>query len=88
MGSFLFQNSGFHSVPFAGINHDAAGLRVGFRHIFNFLAVLGNYLDNGKTELLGKLKVTVIVCRHAHDGAGSVICQHIVGQPDGRLGAV
>ena len=88
MGSFLFQHGRFHAVPLAGINYNSVGIGVGFGHIFDFLAVLGDYLDNRKAELLGKFEVAVVMGGYAHDRAGTVVRQYVVGQPDGCLGPV
>ena len=82
---FLFKDSGLQAVPITGINHDAVGLGIRLGHVLNFLAVLCDYLYNGQAELPGKLKVPVVMGRHAHDGAGTVISQYVIRQPDRRL---
>ena len=83
--SFFFQNRGLHAVPFAGIDHGSTCLCIGFSHIFNFLAVLCDYLNDRKAEFLSKFKVSVIMGRYTHDGTCAVISQYIIGQPDWRL---
>ena len=85
MGAFLLKDGRLHTVPLAGIDHDTRGLGVGFRHIFNLLPILGDNLDDWDSKLGGKLKVTVVVSRHTHDGSGTVISQYVVGQPDRHL---
>ena len=88
VGGFLFQYRGLHAVPVAGIDHHAAGLGISLGHVLDLLAVLGDDLHDGQSELLGKFKVAVVVGGHAHDRAGAVVRQHVIGQPDGRLGPV
>ena len=41
--------------------------------------------DDGQTELPGELEVALVVARHGHDGAGAVLHQHVVGDPDRDL---
>ena len=85
---FFFQHSGFHAVPLAGIDHGSHSVSVSLCHVLNLFSVLGDNLNDRNIELLRKLKVTVIMGRHAHDGSCTVICQYIVGQPDWNPGAV
>ncbi len=87
-GRFLFKLCGFPAVPVPGIDHFSAGLRIGLRQMFNLFAVLGNDLDNGNVKFGGKLKVPVVVGGNAHDGTRTVIRQHVIGKPDGKLGPV
>ena len=84
-GSFLLQDCGLHPVPVSGIDHGAAGLGIGLCHVFDLFPILRDDLDNGKIKLLRELEVTVVVGRDAHDGAGTVICQYIIGKPDRDL---
>ena len=86
--SFLFQNSGFHAVPFSGIDHGSGCLCVGFCHIFNFFSVFGDNLNDRNVEFCCKCKVTVIMCRYAHDCSGTVVSQYIIRQPDRHLCSV
>ena len=52
------------------------------------VAGIGDDLHDGQAELLGELEVAVVVGGHAHNRAGAVVSQHVIGQPDGRLGPV
>ena len=61
---------------------------IGLGHVLDLFSVLGDNLDDRDIEFLCKFKVTVIVGRYAHDGAGTVICQYIIRQPDRNLCAV
>ncbi len=45
-------------------------------------AVAADHLHDGEAEALGEFKITLIVSRHAHDGAGPVSGQHVIGDPD------
>ena len=40
--------------------------------------------DDGQAVLRGKFEVPFIVRRNAHDGAGAVVGQDVVGDPDGH----
>ena len=42
-----------------------------------------DHLDDGQAELLGKLPVALVVAGHAHDDAGAVAHEDIVGDEDG-----
>ena len=84
--SIFFKDRGLHSIPLTGIDHGSACLGICLGHIFNFPAVLCNNLNNGNVELLRKLKVPVIMSRHAHDGTGTVVGKDVIGKPDGYLG--
>ena len=44
-----------------------------------------HHLDDGQAELRRELEVAVVVPRHGHDGAGAVLHQHVVGDPDRDL---
>ena len=44
-----------------------------------------DHLDDGQAELLGELPVALIVAGHAHDDAGAVAHQDIVGNENGDL---
>ena len=52
------------------------------------LAARQNYDANLKPVFLGELVVALVVRRHAHDGAGAVVQQDVVGHPDGHALAV
>ena len=41
-----------------------------------------DHADNGKTVAAGELEVAVVVAGHGHDGAGAVLHQDVVGDPD------
>ena len=88
MRGFLLQHRGLHAVPLAGINHHAARLGISLRHVLDFLAVLGDDLDNRDAELRRELEIAVVMRGHAHDGPRTVIRQHVVGQPNRHLGPV
>ncbi len=45
-------------------------------------------LHDGKVVLGGELEVALVVGRDAHDGAGAVVGQDVVGHPDRNLRAV
>jgi hypothetical protein len=45
-------------------------------------------LDDGEAEALGELPVALVVGGDGHDGAGAVVDQDVVGDPDGDGGAV
>ncbi len=47
-----------------------------------------DHLDNGQVVLGGELEVALIVSGNAHDGAGAVVGQDVVGHPDGHALAV
>ena len=77
-----------HAVPVAGIDHNAGSLGISLSHVLDLFAVFGDDLNDRDVEFLSKLKVTVIMGRYAHDGAGTIVSQYIIGQPDGNLFAV
>ena len=85
---FFLEHRAFHAVPFAGIDHGAGSIRIGFFHIFDFLTILGNYLDYRNIEFSGKFKVSVIMGGNAHNRARAIICKHVIGKPDRNLCAV
>ena len=42
-----------------------------------------DHLPDGQVEMAGEGKVAAVVGGHGHDGAGAVVAQHIVADPDG-----
>ncbi len=85
MGRLFFQDCGLHAVPFAGIDHRAAGLGVGLCHILYLFPVFCDNLHDRDMKLRRKLKVTVVMGWHAHDRPCTVICKDIVRKPDRRF---
>jgi len=95
MADALFRDPGFHgrdglfdghAVEEAGVDHDAGVVleREGFlRDVAAF-----DDLDDGKRELRGEVPVALVVARHAHDGAGAVGDEHVVGDENGDLRVV
>src|SRR2546427_106777 len=41
-----------------------------------------DHLADGEAELTGELEVALVVRGHGHDGAGAVLHEHVVGDPD------
>ena len=66
------------AVQEARIDHNA-GIAVG-EGFFLHIAALDHF-DNLAVELLCKLPVTVIVCRHCHDRTGTISHQYIIRNP-------
>ena len=69
------------SIQLSGVDHDAIadGRDKTLGRVF--LAGVNHHSDLD-THSLGKLNVSLIMCGHAHDGAGSVVSEHVVGNPD------
>ena len=66
--------------------HEQVGVglgRVGFgeRHAAVVIGA-GHHTHDRQRELLRELEVAFVVARHAHHGAGAVLHQHVVGDPD------
>ena len=86
--SFFLHLRAVSSIPVAGIDQDAADRCSCLGHVLDLLSILGNDLDDREIELFREGKVSVIMCRNAHDGAGTIIRQYIVGGPDRNLRAI
>ena len=85
MRRLFLKYRGFHAIPFSGIDHSSCRFCIGFCHIFDFLAVLGDNLDDRNSKLGCKFKVTVVMSRNAHDGSCTIIRQNVIRQPDWSL---
>ena len=88
MRCFFLQDSRLHTIPLTGVDHGSGSLCISLCHIFNFLAILSDDLDDRNIKFLCKFKVTVIMSRNAHDCTGTVICKDVVRQPDWCLCAI
>ena len=53
-----------------------------------FLALNIEYRHDRQVKFLGEVKVTLIVRRHRHNSAGTIIGKHIIGSPHRQLCAV
>ena len=82
---FLLHLRAVAPVPVAGIDQDAGDSGHRLRHILDLFAVLGDYLNDRKAELLREGKVSVVMGGYAHDGARAVIRKDIIGEPDRNL---
>ena len=71
-----------HAVEEAGVDHDG-GVVLGDEGLFGDVAAL-DHLHDGQAELGGKLPVALVVARHAHDDAGTVAHQHVIGHEHGH----
>ena len=71
-------------------SHHQAGVDVGLGHRLQCQGVIGPLDDDAdrQIELPGELEVTLVVGWHAHDGAGAVLHQHVVGDEQGYSIAV
>ena len=75
------------AVERAGVDHHAAVRERGRQ----FAAVPVRVLEHGhdrQAELLREVEVALVVAGHAHDGAGAVRREHVVGDPDWHFLAV
>src|ERR1019366_1193157 len=68
------------AVVFAGVDQDAFFGEEGQFHR-RVLAGGPNHLDDWQAIFGGEFKVSFIVTRNAHDGAGTVVGQDVVGHP-------
>ena len=84
---FCFLNGFFHGqsvereLAVRAVHHDAL-LRV--EALFRHVGALDERHD-GQVEMLGEGIVARVVGRNGHDGARSVACQHVFGNPDRNL---
>ena len=64
--------------------HETAVHHLAFLGVETVLADIAalDQRDDGKVELAGKGIVATVMGRYRHDGAGTVTCQHIFGDPD------
>ena len=72
-----------HAVKLAAVNHDAVFF-IGIGHIFQFQFPVFRLDDQNLGDIVfrGELPVTGVMGRHAHNRAGTVIKQYVVGDPD------
>ena len=68
------------AVPCAGIDGDSLRRFRGLQIVGGTVAA--DHLHDGQVEFPGEFKIPVVVARHAHDGAGAVAHQHVIGDPD------
>ena len=71
------------AVQEAGVDHDAGVVLEG-EGLLGDVAAL-DHLDDGQAELGGKLPVALVVAGHAHDDAGAVAHEDVVGDKQGHL---
>ena len=71
-----------HAVQEAGVDHDAGIVLEGEGALGNVAAL--DDLDDGQTELRGEVPVSLVVAGHAHDDAGAVAHEDIVGDEHGQ----
>src|SRR5690606_39310632 len=70
------------TVIFAGVDQQALVYKSGFAQV-DLLAILrGDDLLDWQLVLLGKFIIALVMRRHCHNGARTVIHQYIVGNPD------
>ena len=80
----------FHTGEFAGVHQYAVLIRISSVHFLEleFLVLRLQRQDNGQVVLLGKHPVALVTGGHAHNRAGTIISQHVVGHPKLSLVAV
>ncbi len=91
--ALLLQKLGY---PDLGVLHAEPVQNAGVHHYAGLAVCKGgglyipalHHLDDGQTELLGKVPVPVVVGGHGHDSAGAVAYKDVVGDEDGYLSAV
>ena len=79
----------FHAGEFAGVNQHAFFFFVSAGHFFQ-LQLFADWADSNdffNAVFVSKHPVTLVTGRNAHNGAGTVIIQYIVGYPDFYLAA-
>ena len=82
---FLHGGDGFlhgHAVEEPGVHHHGAVV-LGHKGLLGDVAAL-DHLDDGQAELRGKLPVALVVAGNAHDDAGAVAHEDIVGHEQGQ----
>ena len=62
-------------------------IHLAFRGWFAFAPRQDDYPDL-ETVFLSELVIALVVCRHAHDGAGAVLHHNVVGDPNGNFLAI
>ncbi len=68
--------------------HQGPVARVGFlQRCVGAVAGARHHPGDGQVEDLGELEVPLVVARNGHDGAGAVLDEDVVGDPDGDGGA-
>ena len=80
-----------HAAEAAGIyQHALRGgeWKLGLNRSFLGIARRQNHQPNLEFVFLGEFVIPIVVSGHAHDGAGAVIHQDVVGHPDRHLFAV
>ena len=87
-GSFLFQFCGLSAIPLTGIDHDTGSLCISLCHVLDLFSVFCDDLNDRNIEFGCESEITVVMSRYTHDGAGTIVSQYIVRQPDGGLFAV
>ena len=79
----------FHAGEFAGVNQHAFLFFISAGHFLK-LQLLANRADGNdffNAIFVSKHPVTLVTGRHAHNSAGTIIIQYIVGYPDFNLAA-
>src|SRR4030043_260052 len=71
-------------VELCGVHHDA-GVQVGLLEGLRVPVWRGDDHADGDGEALGELEVALVVGGDAHDGAGGVPEEGVVGDPDGDV---
>ena len=71
-----------HAVEEAGVDHDGAVV-LGDKGLLCHVAA-GDDLDDRQAELRGKLPVALVVARNAHDDAGAIAHEDVVGNKHGQ----
>ena len=84
-GILLHGGDGFlhgHAVEETGVDHDGLVI-LGNKGLLGDIAAL-DHLNDGKAELFSEIPVALVVAGHAHDDAGAVAHEDIIGYKHGQ----